>query len=132
MSLTNATYQRSIDLAGEIKQARDVVTECDRAEEEKRQAYYSAQADTQAARARLAEKLQEREQLAAKAHADVMQAGEETPPAVECAQPGVYPSVFDLDGQGLSVHVTDGIGNTFTEIHANGHARVADSELPEF
>lgn len=107
MSLTNATYQRSIDLAGEIKQAKDVVTECDRKCEETAAAHESALLSLERAKQRLSEKIAERAELAAKAHADVMQAGEETPPAELAA--GTW-------GEGI----------------LNGHARVADSELPEF
>ena len=106
MSITDATRQRSIDLAGEIKRARDVVAECERAAQERLNAYESALDDQKAAADRLAALLAERDQLAAKAQAEVLAAGE---------NPGHC--VFTLPVFNVPV---------------NGHAKVADSELPQF
>lgn len=110
MSITDATRQRSIDLAGEIKRARDVVAECERAAQERLNAYESALDDQKAAADRLAALLAERDQLAAKAQAEVLAAGE-TPVTVQ--------DVFTLPGDVFNVP-------------ANGHAKLADSELPQF
>ena len=87
MSITDATRQRSIDLAGEIKRARDVVAECERAAQEKLNAYESALDDSKASRERLEALLNERDHLAAKAQAEVLAAGEE---------PRDQAAIFDL------------------------------------
>ena len=110
MSITDATRQRSIDLAGEIKRAREVVAECQHTVADKEHALGLAQADYAAAESRLCDLIAERDVLAAKAQAEVLAAGE-TPVAVQ--------DVFTLPGDVFNVPV-------------NGSAKVADSELPQF
>ena len=107
MSIPHSTYQRSIDLAGEIKCARNLVAECEQAEAIKEQELSSAQANTAKQRDNLARLIQEREALAEQARAEVLAAGETQEPA----------SVFDLD----------------PPAYTNGKSvGVADSDLPQF
>lgn len=76
MSIPHSTYQRSIDLAGEIKCARDLVAECERAEAIKADELRSAEANTAKQRDNLARLLAEREALAEQARQEVLAAGE--------------------------------------------------------
>ena len=112
MSITDATRQRSIDLAGEIKRARDVMAECERAAQEKLNAYEGALDDSKASRERLEALLNERDALAAKAQAEVLAAGEDASAPAE--------ATVSFDAIAHLAH------------NANGHAKVADSELPQF
>ena len=76
MSIPHSTYQRSIDLAGEIKCARDLVKECEHAEAISAEHLRSAEANTAKQRDNLARLLAQREALAEQARAEVLAAGE--------------------------------------------------------
>ena len=92
MSIPHSIYQRSIDLAGEIKLAGQLVAECEQAEAIKTDELAIAVGNTQRQRDNLARLLAERETLAAQAAEAILTGGG---PATDHAP--VEASVFDLD-----------------------------------
>jgi len=127
VSLTNATYQRSLDLRGELKRAVDVETECARLVADRQRALDLANEQRAAATARREQLEQEARKLAEQASTEVLsilKAKEETPPAGSgdvFRDPELYAATFQQPDNGK-----------WGEGILNGHARVADSELPEF
>ena len=79
MSIPHSIYQRSIDLAGEIKLAGQLVAECEQAEAIKTDELAIAVGNTQRQRDNLARLLAEREPLAEQAAAAVRTAGDDAP-----------------------------------------------------
>ena len=92
MSIPHSIYQRSIDLAGEIKLAGQLVAECEQAEAIKTDELAIAVGNTQRQRDNLARLLAERETLAEQAAAAVRTAGDDAPATDHQPVP-----VFDLD-----------------------------------
>lgn len=103
MSIPHSIYQRSIDLAGEIKLAGQLVAECEQAEAIKTDELAIAVGNTQRQRDNLARLLAERETLAEQAAAAVRTAGDDAPATDH--QPV---SVFDLDAPRVSGTWTNG------------------------
>ena len=108
MSIQHTTRERSIELQGEIKRARDVVAECTQASHEKYAALVRAGEDLAAANERLSALEAEQKQLAQQAHDEVMGC-EETAERAMLPRDG-YPMLAD---------------------NAKA-ASIANSELPEF
>lgn len=102
MSITDATRQRSIDLAGEIKRAKEVLGECMEAEAAALAALERAKADSVGAKLRLDDKLAERQKLADEAARQVLAAGED-PVSVQdvFTPPG---DVFNAPANGADPH----------------------------
>ena len=95
MSLSNATWQRSIDLAGEIKQARAIIDECAGACLRSAALHEADRVSLDRANERHQALLDERAELAQRAHADVMACGEH--------QPVTVGDVFGLPGDVFNV-----------------------------
>lgn len=116
MSIQHTTKLRSEELGGEIKAARSMIAECTAACERSAAAHQSDCISLEKAEQRLTELLAERERIADQARAEALSAGEEA---------GQAPPTFTwLNNLGDAVIASDA--------HANGLAKVADSELPEF
>lgn len=92
MSIPHHLYQRSIDLAGSIKCAEQLIDECQRARDVKADELAIAEGNLSKQRDNLARLLQERTELAAAVSEAVLTGGG---PATDHAP--VEASVFDLD-----------------------------------
>lgn len=111
---------RRLDIAGEIKQARAVVAEC-QSERERVRALY-AQADEAHDRSvdRLAEKLAERQALADMAHADVLRAGDEEVEAGALPEPAEPQTLATDDPGAITLSATGALNSGGYGTFANG------------
>lgn len=121
----NERYQRLIDIQGELKNAQGVLEECQRTEDDVHRQGEIARGNTEAARNRLAA-----------LHNECLRLGDEAQHDFHSLVPPKEAVSAGRDdaptwGERLNANL-DQLSAMLPAANANGHAKVADSELPQF